>query len=122
MKPKLLLCLALVLSCGLFGCSTAHRSATVGQTKLIGRWTVEGTDDVVTLAEGNSASLKSGGKDSAGSYFIQTNLLLLTLTLHDKASPSERRFVQYLISPGTWSSRILQRVYIDPDTSRMFIQ
>jgi hypothetical protein len=121
MKPKLLLCLALVLSGGLFGCSIAHRSATVGQTKLIGRWTVEGSDAVVTLAEGNSATLKSGGKVIAGSYLMQTQDLLL-LTLHDDALPSGLRYVQYYISPGALSSGILRPVYIDPDSSHMIIK
>ena len=45
MKPKLILCLALVLSGGLFGCSTAHRTTAIRQTDSLPLYVYSGTDD-----------------------------------------------------------------------------
>jgi len=45
MKPKLILGLVLVLSGGLFGCSTAHRTTASGQTYVSLLYLYFGTDD-----------------------------------------------------------------------------
>jgi len=84
------------------GCVT-HR-----QPAAFGRWTVSDTDDVVTLARHHSARLTSGGQTVCGSYRMVAHDLLV-LTLPDGVSPSKPRTVAYLIAPGGWSIRTLER-------------
>ena len=84
------------------GCVTPRQPAAFG------RWTVSGTDDVVTLARHHSARLTSGGKTVSGSYRMVAHDLLV-VTLADEVSPSKPRTVAYLISPGGWSSKTLER-------------
>jgi hypothetical protein len=45
MKPKFILCLALALSCGLFGCSTANRQTKIEEISALPLYVHFGTDD-----------------------------------------------------------------------------
>ncbi len=99
---------AIVRNCLILGLLITVGCVTHRQPAAFGRWTVSGTDDVVTLARHHSARLTSGGRAVSGSYRMVAHDLLV-VTLPDEVSPSKPRTVAYLISPGGWSSRILER-------------
>ncbi len=98
---------AIIRNCSILGWLIAVGCVTDSQRAAFGRWTVSGTDDVVTLDRHHSARLTSGGKTVRGSYRMTAHDLLV-VTLPDVVSPSKSRTVAYLIAPGGWSSKTLE--------------
>jgi len=99
---------AIIRNCSILGLLITVGCVMHRQPVAFGRWTVSGTDDVVTLARHHSARLTSGGKTVSGSYRMVAHDLLV-VTLPDEVSPSKPRTVAFLISPDGWSSKTLER-------------
>jgi len=91
---------AIIRNCSILGLLLTVGCATPCQPGILGRWTVSGTGDIVTLTRDRSehlasgrARLTSGGKTISGSYrMVAPDVLVLTLPNGDRSSEPPRRF------------------------------
>jgi hypothetical protein len=107
MNRQIILCLALVMSLLLTGCTTQS------QSRIAGRWKVSGSDDVVTLTKDHSARLTCSGMTVTGSYqMVAPDLLVLTFPGGDPQSAE--RTVVYKVPLDNRAGRSL-KVFTDTD-------